>query len=125
MIMASGDEKVIGVKKKELQGTFDIDDCGPMKEFVGCKIEHDRENGTMKFTQPILIQLFTDEFELPTRSANGTPAAPGSVLKAYDDEPMLMKDEQSNFRKAVGKLWFLARVSRHDILHACVGGQYA
>jgi hypothetical protein len=59
--------------------------------------------------------MFWDDFPLPTKA---TPAAPGMILQAYNDEVMLTKDEQGQFRKAVGKLWYLARMSRHDILHA-------
>jgi hypothetical protein len=118
IIMACSMEAAILEKKRVLSETFEIDDIGPMKEFVGCKIEHDRERATMKFTQPILIQSFGDEFPLPTKATDGTPAAPGTILQAYDDEVMLTKDEQGQFRKAVGKLWYLARMSRHDILHA-------
>jgi hypothetical protein len=118
IIMAYGDEAVIVSKKAKLSETFEIDDIGPMNEFVGCKIEHDREAGTMKFTQPILIQSFENEFELPTKTTGGTPAAPGTTLMAHKDEQMLTPDQQSQFRKAIGKLWYLARMSRHDLLHA-------
>jgi hypothetical protein len=89
-----------------------------MQEFVGCKIEYDWAAAQMSFTQPILIQSLEDEFTLPGKRTGGTPAAPGTILQAYENEPMLNETEQTLFRKAVGKLWFLARISRHEILHA-------
>jgi hypothetical protein len=36
--------------------------------YVGCKIEHNREGRWMKMTQPVMIQSFADEFELPDDS---------------------------------------------------------
>jgi Reverse transcriptase (RNA-dependent DNA polymerase) len=113
------DLSVIEEKKKVLTKTFEIDDVGPMKEYVGCKIEHDQASARIKFTQPILIQSFGDEFTLPPKKTGGTPAAPGTILQAYEHEPMLPEKEQSVFHwKSVGKLWFLARILRHEILHA-------
>jgi hypothetical protein len=72
----------------------------------------------MQFTQLILLQSFKDEFVLSERNTEGTPAATGTNMHTYEDEPMLLDAEQTRFRKAVGKLWFLARLSRHDLLHA-------
>jgi Reverse transcriptase (RNA-dependent DNA polymerase) len=118
MIMASANLSIVEGIKNSLTQTFEIDDVGPMKEFVGCKIEYDRAAAQMSFTQPILIQSFNDEFTLPPKRTGGTPAAPGTILQSYENEPMLTELEQSLFRKAVGKLWFLARISRHEILHA-------
>ena len=80
IIMACSDESIIVGKKKKLAETFELDDVGPMNEFVGCKIEHDRDAATMKFSQPILIQSFGDEYELPTKTTGGTPAAPGTNI---------------------------------------------
>jgi hypothetical protein len=61
-----------------------------MTEFVGCCIDHDWSNSTMKFLQPILLQSFVDEFELPARATGGTtPALPGVLLRAYEDEEKL------------------------------------
>jgi hypothetical protein len=36
-----------------------------MKEYVGCKVEHNRQERWIKLTQPVMIQRFEDEFELP------------------------------------------------------------
>ena len=57
----------------EMKGLFDCDDVGEMKEYVGCKIERDVKGGSLKLTQPVLIQSFEDEFDLPGRQYD-TPA---------------------------------------------------
>jgi Reverse transcriptase (RNA-dependent DNA polymerase) len=118
IILACPDESVVLDKKKKLEETFEIDDVGPMTEFVSCHIDHDRSKSTMKFLQPVLLQSFVDEFELPARATGGTLAPPGVSLRAYEDEEQLSVTQKREFRKAIGKLWYLARMSRHDILHA-------
>ena len=63
---------------------FDCDDVGNMDEYVGCKIW--REEGIFTFTQPVMLQSFKDEFDLPTRAPN-TPGEPGNSLnKAKESE---------------------------------------
>jgi len=49
--------------KEAIMQHFKIDDVGEMKEYVGCKVEC--KNGTIKLTQPVLLQSFIDEFDLP------------------------------------------------------------
>ena len=81
-------------------GTIFLDEVGELSEYVGCKIDYDREKGIMKLTQPVLIQSFVDEFELPERKF-GTPAAPGSVLV---EGHVINEEAHHQFRKGVGKL---------------------
>jgi Reverse transcriptase (RNA-dependent DNA polymerase) len=50
MIMACSDLSIVEGMKKLLTKTFEIDDVGPMQEFVGCKIEYDRAAAQMSFT---------------------------------------------------------------------------
>jgi hypothetical protein len=45
---------------------FDCKDCGDIEEYVGCKIV--RTKNSLKFTQPVLMQSYNDEFELPKKS---------------------------------------------------------
>ena len=40
------------------------DETGNMDEYVGGKLERDYYNMTLKFTQPVLLQRFLDEFYL-------------------------------------------------------------
>jgi hypothetical protein len=69
-------------------------------------------------TQPVLLQSFQDEFDLPAEDY-ATPAAPNSVLlEGAKDEEMLGPNEQATYRKGVGKLLHLARWSRPDIFNA-------
>jgi hypothetical protein len=69
---------------------------------MGCKIE--RTANSLKFTQPVLIQRYSDEFELPTRIYK-TPVLAGSVLVAGKKVealgPMMQKKYCSGTRKAM------------------------
>jgi hypothetical protein len=49
--------------KKNLMERFDCKDCGDIEQFVGCKIV--RKKNLLKFTQPVLMQSYSDKLELP------------------------------------------------------------
>ena len=66
--------------KEEMAGKFDCDDQGPMKEYVGCKVERDEHEGWIKLTQPVILQSFNDEFDLPGHINPMYPAPGGDHL---------------------------------------------
>ncbi len=80
--LAAGKDEAVIDAKSSMMKLFDCDDVGELKEYVGCKVDYDRANGTMKLTQPVMIQSFVDEFNLPSGATPNTPAIPGIVLTA-------------------------------------------
>jgi hypothetical protein len=84
-----------------------------MKEYIGCKI--DRKPGQLKVSQPVLLQSLIDEFDLPDDNYPSTPAEPGSILMSGE---MITMTEQSKYRSGVGKLLYLMRWSRPDIMNS-------
>jgi hypothetical protein len=60
-----GSKKAVEEAKKESMQIFNGKDCGDLKEYVRCNIE--QTELSLKFTQPVLIQSYSEEFELPTR----------------------------------------------------------
>jgi hypothetical protein len=66
-----GSKKAVEKAKKDLMERFDCKDCGDLEEYVGCKIE--QTENFFKFTQPVLLQSYSDKFELP-RGIYKTPA---------------------------------------------------
>ncbi len=62
--------------KKDLMERFDCKDCGDLEEYVGFRIA--RMEYSLKFTKPVLLQSYSEKFELPTRCYE-TPAQAGSV----------------------------------------------
>jgi hypothetical protein len=83
--------------KASMMNLFDCDDVGELKEYVGCKVDYDRANGTMKLTQPVMVQSFVDEFDLPSGAAPNTPAIPGTVLAAGEIKDQVNPKQQSMF----------------------------
>jgi hypothetical protein len=104
--------------KSGLTGRLKCDDAGEMKEYVGCKIQIDRNLRSAKITQPVLIQSLSDEFELDLSKKHRTPAVPNLTLQKTEDGPKLDEKDQSLYRKGVGKLIHMMRWSRPDVLNA-------
>ena len=74
--------------KSDLSSSFVCKEEGELKEYVGNKIDFSRnENGlgTVKFTQPVLVQKLEDEFVLPGGKSPTTPAVAGLVLSKGGD----------------------------------------
>lgn len=104
--------------KKEMMERFDCDEVGPLREYVGCKADYDVQGGRLKFTQPVMLQSFNDEFDLPEGQDPTTPATPGSILVPVAERNKLSKTDQTKYRSGVGKLLHMMRWSRPDILNA-------
>ena len=67
-------------EKKKFMKIFECDDVGPLEEYVGCKIEIDKEAETVKFIQPVLLHSYIDEFNLMEGNTSSYPATAASVL---------------------------------------------
>ncbi len=52
---------------------------------LGCKIDYNKKEGSMKITQPVMIQSFEDKFNLPEGTASNTSAISGSLFTAVQD----------------------------------------
>ena len=68
--------------------------------------------------QPVLIQSFVDEFNLPEGETLRTPAVPGQILRKVEEEHELPDNEKMDYQLGVGKLLHLMRWSQPGILHA-------
>ena len=60
---------------------------GPMKELIEwTRSRNESENGRLKFTQPVLIQILRDGFKLPDGQAPNIPAKLIMILTKVDCE---------------------------------------
>ena len=117
--LVCGSPEGVKIAKAQMMNQFDCDEIGNMDEYVGCKVDRDHENGLIKFTQPVMLQSFIDEFDLPeTKKQPNTPAAPGEFLVKGDETTNLDEELQAKYRSGVGKLLHMMRWSRPDILNA-------
>jgi len=115
-LATGGQSTGVHFAKDQMMKYFDCDDTGTMEEYVGCKIERNMEEGWIKLTQPVLIQSFQDEFDLPKMDDEvTTPAIPGQIL--MKGEPM-SEEDQSKYRSGVGKLLHLVKKTRPEMLNA-------
>jgi hypothetical protein len=64
-------------------------------------------------TQPVMIQSFSDEFNLPDEQPE-LPASPGTIL-FKDDGELLKKVDKSTYRSGVGKLLHMMKWTRNEI----------
>ena len=95
--------------RNDMMQLFDCDDVGNMDEYVGCKIG--REEGSFRFTQPMMMQSFKGEFDLPTRDPN-TPLEPGNILIKAKEGESVPPEEITYYHKGTGKLLHMKRWSR-------------
>ena len=103
-------------KSKELIfNEFDCDDVGPLTDYVGCKIDIDKEKGHAVMTQPVLIQSLVDEYGADPEKALNTPAAPGTVLNKDEEGTKLDYADQKYYRSLVGKMLHITKWTRPDI----------
>ena len=64
-LLSCGPNETVLEGRKALKEHFDIDEVGELAEYVGCKIDYNREERSILITQPVLVQSFEDEFKLP------------------------------------------------------------
>jgi hypothetical protein len=116
--LIAGKREAVQKAKAEMMARFDCDEVGELKEYVGCKIDFNREEGWIKLTQPVLMQSFQDEFELDESDRPRTPATPGEVLQKGQPEDEVPAVEQSTYRSGTGKLLHMMKWTRPEILNA-------
>ena len=95
---------------------FDCEDIGTLTEYVGCKIEQDYFNGSIHFTQPVMIKRFTDKFPEKRKERKCVaPADYGTVLVDTKSGEGLSKPKHKYFRYIVEKMLHLTRWSCPEI----------
>jgi hypothetical protein len=113
--MIIGPKKAVEKTTKDLMERFDCKGCGDIKEYAGCKIE--RPKNSLKFTQPVLMQSYNDEFELPKKSYK-TPAPAGLVLVAGKKEEALSPAMQKKYCFGMGKAMHAMQYSKLERYNA-------
>eukprot|EP00957_Ditylum_brightwellii_P163568 12453810-Ditylum_brightwellii.AAC.1 len=86
-----------------------------MDKYVGCKVELDLQEQSMKITQPVLLQSYADEFKMGIHGKiPKMPAEAGIVLKKEDGDRLSIKQHRK-YRIGVGKLLYMACWSRPEM----------
>jgi len=113
----TGPEEELLKLKDEIMAAVDCDDGGDLKEYVGCKVDYDKVNRSMKITQPVLLQSFKDEFETEGSEYPNTPGIPLKPLQ-LGAEPAVDGEHRTYYRSGVGKLMYFKRWSRPEMSNA-------
>ena len=120
-----GEQQDVDMMKADLSKAFICKEEGPLKEFVGSKIDFSRnENGlgTAKFTQPVLVQKLEDEYlgDVSVKPPK-TPAVAGLTLVKGDESGQLNEKDSTEYRSATATCMFMMQWSRPDIFNATRG----
>ena len=116
--MIWGKKKQVLNEKNKFMKRFDCEDIGALKEYVGCKIDRNHKERSIRFTQPIMLQSFKDEFNVMTANMRVTPADPGTILAKAEEDQIVSKHEHTHYRAGVGKLLHMTRWSRPETQNA-------
>jgi len=98
--LIAGNSKGVKAAKEQMKQRFECDDVGFLTEYVGCKVQ--RNMDSIKFTQPVLLQSFVDEFGCK-KGTQYTPADPRQVLILCELKSGLNSKDQTEYRSGVGK----------------------
>ncbi|KIJ23037.1 hypothetical protein M422DRAFT_196412 [Sphaerobolus stellatus SS14] len=115
---ASSTEK--GAKKavEELERCYELKDAGSTGQILGIKVERDMEKGTLRLSQRAFMEEMLQEFGLKDCVPKYTPLPVGLDLTEADgpdNEEDRAFMEKVPFRKALGKLQWLANTTRPDL----------
>jgi hypothetical protein len=112
-----GSKKTVGKTKKDTMERFECKDCRDVEEYVGCKCKIARTKNPLKFTQPVLMQSYNDEVNLPKKSYR-MPATVGLVLVARKKEGALSPAMQKNFCSGAGEAMHAMQYSKPETYNA-------
>jgi hypothetical protein len=104
--------------KKQMMDRFDCDKVRELKEHVGCKIDRDLKEGSVKLTQLALLQSCGDEFDSPKGETPNAPAISGTASHKGRTEDAVNEKGLFTCRSGVGKLPHMMKWTPPEILKA-------
>jgi len=116
VLMNSGGPTITKQVKDLLRSRLDINDLGPIQDYIGIRIIRNRNDRTISFTQPGYTKKILERFDVSPDHKTLIPMNDAThISKDMDSEP-LSKD--CNFRGLIGSVMYLATWTRPDILYA-------
>ena len=107
------------VQVEKVKKTFEVDDVGPLEDYLGCKLAFDWERRSCKLTQPVHIKSMKDKHNANDVPAVTLPAQGEKVLpKNYTDSKILDKEEHKEYREIVGRIMHMTAWTRPDVAKA-------
>ena len=100
----------------KLRLLYDLTDEGQIEDYLGIHVDH-LNSGKIKLSQPHLIDQICKDVHLSHNAKHkGTPAVSSRILQRCENSPPFKP--HFNYRSIVGKLNFLEKGSRPDIVYS-------
>jgi hypothetical protein len=122
MLIVAPSAAVVAAFKALLAARFAIKDLGPVGRVLGLDVSRDRGAGIMRIAQPATVAALLHDFSMADAHAAPTPAE-SSVVLCKEQSPQTPAEEAemapfaAPYRELVGRLGFLAGMTRLDICH--------
>jgi hypothetical protein len=115
-----GTKEAVAIAKKQLTSKFDCNNkIGNMEKYVGCKVDCNFDNKSIKLTQPVMLHSFVDDFPMCLEGrASYMPATPGEHVVKGDDSTNVSGAMQAQYRMGIGELLHMMRWTRPEIKNA-------
>jgi hypothetical protein len=115
-IAASNDEKMYKEFIAAMSKDFDLSDSGELKWFLGCRVEQDKVNGTVRLTQEQYCNDVLKRFQMDDCTPIFTPCETNLHLSASDSPPMDKRDPEvvRNYQQLIGACMYLTTFTRGD-----------
>ena len=87
----------IHAKKRKMKELFKCNDSREVTEYIGMKVDVDKEQCIIRLTQPVMIKSFEDKFGMTKNGKITTPSVPGKVLQKCQEKDKLSKAEHKKY----------------------------
>jgi hypothetical protein len=118
-VLTVGDETAIRNTVSELEKEYKLKIMDEdLTDYLGCKIEVDKDNKMLKLTQPDLIKRMNKKYgeEVKNLQNYRTPAAPGEIMmRPQNPNEFIGEEQQTEYRSGVGMLLYLVKHSRPEL----------
>lgn len=104
--------------KAELTSAFQMADMGPISFYLGLKVERDREQRTIKLSQPAYIEKILRKFFLDQANPSNIPMRESAQLLPNDSTTQATDSEREKYQGMTGSLMFSMVETRLDIAFA-------
>ena len=116
-IIAPTGSAIIQQVKAKLTATFSMVDMGPMSFYLGLKVKRNRDNRTIKLSQPVYIDKVLNKFHLDKANTINTPMKETTLLQP-GTEGEATTAEKEKYQGITGSIMFLMIETRPDISFA-------
>ena len=110
-------EEGMDMVKQKFTKMVKCNDIGPMREYIGMKIDVDHATRSLKITQPVLVKSLLDEFTFDEPNAKSEVPATGST-HLVSKGPNLHAEAQTRYCSGVGKLLYLVKWCHPEIANS-------